>query len=146
MEWVLSIYQSTFPGPTSSSIPTTCSKTSWLLSFSWTGTPKILKLTCPSIVWALPHRYESLGPLASAMLLVAEACTSQNLSLHLFFSLFFFVEYCLKIFNKYRTYIKDNWFDDFWLGFKLLVNIFLQFIKILPHSSCYHSKETSLIN
>ena len=46
MGWVLSIYQSTFPVPTSSSIPTTYSKTSWLLSFSWTGTPKTLKLTC----------------------------------------------------------------------------------------------------
>ena len=145
MGWVLSIYQSTFPVPTSSSIPTTYSKISWLLSFSWTGTPKILKLTRLFIVWALPHRYESLDSLASTMLLVAEAYTCQNSSLHLFFSLFLFVEYCLKIFNKHRTYIKDKiWWSL--MGFKLLVNVFLQFIKILLHSACYHSKETSLIN
>ena len=42
----LSKFSSTYPTPGSSNIPATCSKTSWLLCLSLTGTPSVLKLRC----------------------------------------------------------------------------------------------------
>ena len=77
----------------------------WLLSFSWTGTPKILKLSRLSFVRAFPNRYEPLDSLASVMLHLVEAYT---LRIYYCIYFFFFVEYCLKIFNKHRTYVMDN--------------------------------------
>ena len=42
-----------------------------------------------------------------------------------YFFLYFFFEYYFKIFNKERIYILDNWFANFWLAFKSLINMFL---------------------
>ena len=57
----------------------------WILSFSWTGTPKILKLSRLSFVRALPRRYEPLDSLASVMLHLAEAYT-----LRIYYCIYFF--------------------------------------------------------
>ena len=62
------------------------------------------------------------------------------------FFLYFFSSNIVLKFSINTAHTSRTRFDDLWLGFKLLVNVFLQFIKILLHSACYHSKETSLIN